>query len=46
MASWGRFLLAQGGQARTVPNLPLWRSSDGVLAGGTEPRADGAVAAW
>lgn len=24
----------------------IWRSEDGVLAGGTEPRADGAVAAW
>lgn len=24
----------------------IWRNEDGVLAGGTEPRADGAVAAW
>ena len=24
----------------------IWRSPDGVLAGGTEPRADGVVAAW
>ncbi|GGE12633.1 gamma-glutamyltransferase [Marinithermofilum abyssi] len=24
----------------------IWRSEDGILAGGTEPRADGSVAAW
>lgn len=24
----------------------IWRDGDGVLAGGTEPRTDGAVAAW
>lgn len=24
----------------------IWRNRDGVLAGATEPRADGAVAAW
>ena len=24
----------------------IWRSEAGVLVGGTEPRADGAVAAW
>ncbi len=24
----------------------IWRSADGVLAGGTEPRTDGAIAAW
>lgn len=24
----------------------IWRSEDGTLAGGTEPRADGAVASW
>lgn len=24
----------------------IWRGEDGVLAGGTEPRADGTVAAW
>ncbi len=24
----------------------IWRNADGVLAGATEPRADGAVAAW
>jgi gamma-glutamyltranspeptidase/glutathione hydrolase len=24
----------------------IWRNADGVLCGGTEPRADGAIAAW
>jgi gamma-glutamyltranspeptidase/glutathione hydrolase len=24
----------------------IWRSAEGVLAGGTEPRTDGAIAAW
>ena len=24
----------------------IWRDSNGVLAGATEPRADGVVAAW
>lgn len=24
----------------------IWRCADGVLAGATEPRADGTVAAW
>jgi gamma-glutamyltranspeptidase/glutathione hydrolase len=24
----------------------IWRDEHGVLAGGTEPRADGAVVAW
>jgi gamma-glutamyltranspeptidase/glutathione hydrolase len=24
----------------------IWRDSEGVLMGGTEPRADGAVAVW
>ena len=24
----------------------IWRDAQGVLAGGTEPRADGTVAAW
>jgi gamma-glutamyltranspeptidase/glutathione hydrolase len=24
----------------------IWRNRDGVLAGGSEPRADGQVAAW
>ena len=24
----------------------IWRNNDGILAGATEPRADGTVAAW
>ncbi|NLP44150.1 MAG: Gamma-glutamyltranspeptidase, partial [Peptococcaceae bacterium] len=24
----------------------IWRDQQGILAGGTEPRADGMVAAW
>ena len=24
----------------------IWRTDNGLLAGGTEPRCDGAVAAW
>jgi gamma-glutamyltranspeptidase/glutathione hydrolase len=24
----------------------IWRNAEGVLCGGTEPRADGSIAAW
>ncbi|MBA4494662.1 gamma-glutamyltransferase [Paenactinomyces guangxiensis] len=46
-------LLARGHDIRIAPDSGgfgrgqiIWRNQDGVLAGGTEPRTDGAVAAW
>ncbi len=46
--------LADRGHQVVIPNSDLdmgrgeiiWRMEDGVLAGGTEPRADGTIAAW
>jgi gamma-glutamyltranspeptidase/glutathione hydrolase len=48
-----RALLAQGHELSWSPNQSgfgrgqiIWRDRHGVLCGGTEPRADGVVAAW
>ena len=30
----------------TYPGQIIWRDEQGTLIGGTEPRADGGVAAW
>jgi len=46
--------LVRKGHVVTVPPEPtmlgrgqiIWRSEDGVLAGATEPRADGGVSGW
>ena len=46
LASWGHDVAWSNHRQSFGRGQIIWRSADGVLCGGTEPRADGAIAAW